>query len=64
MVLIDHVFNDTLDTACTDRPPTLTQLLRNHRGRGVGVEKTMSNHLPDHFVGTAVVRFGAALLAH
>lgn len=55
----DHPF----DAARADDPSALAQLLGDHVRRGVAVEETVPDHLPDDLVRAPVVRLGAAFLA-
>jgi hypothetical protein len=56
--------NDTLDTSDTDGPTRLGQLLGNYLCRRVGIEETVSNHLPYDLARSTIVRLGATLFAH
>ena len=55
--------DDPFDAAGADHRSALTQLLGNDLRRGVGIEETVSDHLPDDLVRSPVIRFGTALLA-
>jgi hypothetical protein len=52
-----------LDASCADDEAGLTKLLRDDIGRGIGVEKAMSNDLTYELIGTAVMGFGATGMA-
>jgi hypothetical protein len=51
-----------LDATLADGLVTLAKFLRNDDGGHFGVQEAMANNLADHFVGAAVVSFGAAAL--
>jgi hypothetical protein len=55
--------NDTFDAADADYRSALTQLLGNDLRRGVGIEETVPDHLPDDLVRSSVVGLWTALPA-
>jgi hypothetical protein len=56
-----ELLDDAFDAAGADRQAGLAQSLSDDIGGGLGVEEAMPHPLADHFVGTAVVAFGAGL---
>jgi hypothetical protein len=57
-----ELLDDPCHAAFTDREACLSELLSDHIGRGVRIEKTVTDYLALDFIGANVVSLGPALL--
>jgi hypothetical protein len=57
-----EILEHPLHATDTDRPTVLTELLRNHLGGSLGIQKAVADNLTDDFGRTPVVGLGTAFV--
>jgi hypothetical protein len=55
---------DTIDAARTNLKVSLTQFLRNNLTGNIGIQKAITHHLADDFLGPPIVRLGTPLMVN